>query len=107
MPDGPLALEVRSVSKAFGRIVALDNVCFTLQRGEIRALIGHNGAGKSTRRPSAWMSRSAPTTSSTPPRFPITSTRSGGKSTCMKVQAVRRSQMTPVAVVADTAVIDR
>ena len=48
MPETPLALEARSVTKAFGRIVALDNVSFTLQRGEIHALVGHNGAGKST-----------------------------------------------------------
>src|ERR1700677_4281994 len=48
MPDTPLALEVRSVTKAFGPIVALNSVSFTLQRGEIHALVGHNGAGKST-----------------------------------------------------------
>jgi ABC-type sugar transport system ATPase subunit len=48
MSDTPLALEVRSVTKAFGPIVALNNVSFTLRRGEIHALVGHNGAGKST-----------------------------------------------------------
>ena len=48
MPDNPLALEVRSVTKAFGPIVALNSVSFTLRRGEIHALVGHNGAGKST-----------------------------------------------------------
>ena len=48
MPDTPLALEVRSVTKAFGPIVALNDVSFTLRRGEIHALVGHNGAGKST-----------------------------------------------------------
>jgi ABC-type sugar transport system ATPase subunit len=48
MPGTPLALEVRSVTKAFGPIVALSSVSFTLQRGEIHALVGHNGAGKST-----------------------------------------------------------
>jgi hypothetical protein len=41
MLDAPLALEVCSVTKAFGRIVALDNVWLALQRGEIHALIGH------------------------------------------------------------------
>ncbi len=48
MPETPLALEVRSVTKAFGPIVALNDVSFTLRRGEIHALVGHNGAGKST-----------------------------------------------------------
>jgi ABC-type sugar transport system ATPase subunit len=48
MSDAPLALEVRSVTKAFGTIVALNNVSFTLRRGEIHALVGHNGANKST-----------------------------------------------------------
>jgi ribose transport system ATP-binding protein len=48
MTDAPLALEVRSVTKAFGPIVALNSVSFTLRRGEIHALVGHNGAGKST-----------------------------------------------------------
>jgi ABC-type iron transport system FetAB ATPase subunit len=48
MPDAPLALEARSVTKAFGPIVALNSVSFTLRRGEIHALVGRNGAGKST-----------------------------------------------------------
>ena len=48
MSDTPLALEVRSVTKAFGPIVALNSVSFTLRRVEIHALVGHNGAGKST-----------------------------------------------------------
>jgi ABC-type sugar transport system ATPase subunit len=46
--DTPLALEVRGATKAFGPIVALNNVSFTLRQGEIHALVGHNGAGKST-----------------------------------------------------------
>jgi ABC-type sugar transport system ATPase subunit len=44
----PLAVEVRGVTKAYGPIVALNDVSFTLRRGEIHALVGHNGAGKST-----------------------------------------------------------
>jgi ABC-2 type transport system ATP-binding protein len=36
------------VRKCFGPIVALDDVSFTAQRGELLAVLGHNGAGKST-----------------------------------------------------------
>jgi simple sugar transport system ATP-binding protein len=44
---GPL-VEVRDVAKNFGRIVALNGVSFTLPRSEVLALLGDNGAGKST-----------------------------------------------------------
>lgn len=41
-------LELRSISKRFGRIVACDNVNLTVHAGEIKGLLGQNGAGKST-----------------------------------------------------------
>src|SRR2546423_733872 len=41
-------LEVRSLSKAFPGVRALDGVDFTARRGEVHALMGENGAGKST-----------------------------------------------------------
>jgi simple sugar transport system ATP-binding protein len=41
-------LNMRSVSKAFGGVPALNNVDFNLRGGEIHALLGANGAGKST-----------------------------------------------------------
>jgi len=46
MPD--IILKVNNISKNFGSVVALNKVSFTLRRGEIHALMGENGAGKST-----------------------------------------------------------
>ncbi|MGC3937511.1 ABC transporter ATP-binding protein [Roseobacter sp. EG26] len=41
-------LQIKGLRKAFGALVATDDVSLTLRRGEIHALIGPNGAGKST-----------------------------------------------------------
>jgi len=41
-------LEMKSISKRYGGIVALDNVDFSLKKGEVLCLVGENGAGKST-----------------------------------------------------------
>lgn len=41
-------LSLKSVSKSFTGVQALDNVSFDVERGEIHALVGENGAGKST-----------------------------------------------------------
>src|ERR671935_3011996 len=41
-------LEVQSVTRRFGGIVAVDDVSLDLREGEIVGLIGPNGAGKTT-----------------------------------------------------------
>ena len=41
-------LKVENVSKFYPGVTALNDVSFTLKKGEIRALVGENGAGKST-----------------------------------------------------------
>ena len=41
-------IEIKNVTKKYGDKVALKNVSFTVEDGEIFAFIGHNGAGKTT-----------------------------------------------------------
>ncbi len=41
-------LELQDVSRRYGEVVALDSVSFSVERGEMRGLVGRNGAGKTT-----------------------------------------------------------
>ena len=44
----PLVLEVSGLTKRYGDQVALADVAFSVQSGEVLGLIGPNGAGKTT-----------------------------------------------------------
>ena len=39
---------MKNITKTFGKVIANDNVNFSVQKGEIHSLLGENGAGKST-----------------------------------------------------------
>jgi len=41
-------IEVKNLTKKFGDFTAVDNISFTVEKGEIFAFLGPNGAGKST-----------------------------------------------------------
>jgi general nucleoside transport system ATP-binding protein len=46
-PSEPI-VELRGITKRFGRLVANDGVDLAIGRGEVHALLGENGAGKTT-----------------------------------------------------------
>ncbi len=41
-------ITVKNVSKQFGKVLAVDDISFSVKEGELFALLGPNGAGKST-----------------------------------------------------------
>jgi simple sugar transport system ATP-binding protein len=48
VPDSAPALELRGITKRFGDLVANDAIDFDVRVGEVHALLGENGAGKTT-----------------------------------------------------------
>jgi simple sugar transport system ATP-binding protein len=48
LQDAAVLLRAEHVSKSFGPVVALKDVSMYLRKGEVLALVGDNGAGKST-----------------------------------------------------------
>ena len=41
-------IEIKGVTKKYGKKTALDNMSLTINKGDIFAFVGHNGAGKTT-----------------------------------------------------------
>ncbi len=46
--ENDVIIEVRELTKKYGKLTVLDNLSFNIFRGEIFGLLGPNGAGKST-----------------------------------------------------------
>jgi ABC-type sugar transport system ATPase subunit len=51
MSDQAALLEMKNITKTFPGVVALDHVNLRVKQREIHALVGENGAGKSTTSP--------------------------------------------------------
>ena len=45
---------VEALSKAYGKMVAIDSISFEVFEGEIFGMVGPNGVGKTRGRDSAW-----------------------------------------------------
>ncbi|MCK4763511.1 MAG: ABC transporter ATP-binding protein [Candidatus Aminicenantes bacterium] len=48
MSNGISIIEVRDLTKKFGHFTAVNNICFSIAKGEILGFLGPNGAGKTT-----------------------------------------------------------
>src|SRR5262249_46169695 len=44
----PMSIELKSVTKKFGEVTAVNNVTFSVNEGELMALLGPSGGGKTT-----------------------------------------------------------
>lgn len=48
MVQGNNAIELRNITKHFGKVMANDKVCLEVKKGEILSVLGENGSGKTT-----------------------------------------------------------
>jgi ABC-2 type transport system ATP-binding protein len=46
--EAPPSIQVKALTRTFGRLTAIQNVNFTVNKGEVVGFLGPNGAGKST-----------------------------------------------------------
>ena len=44
----PVAIQLKSLTKQFGKFRAVDSLNFSVHSSEVLCLLGHNGAGKTT-----------------------------------------------------------
>ena len=48
MAERPYAIELKGITKSFGKVMANDHVDLAVRRGEILSVLGENGSGKTT-----------------------------------------------------------
>jgi len=48
IPDAPLAIDARALTRRFGDFVAVNAITFDVKQGEVFGFLGANGAGKTT-----------------------------------------------------------
>ena len=46
--ESPFAVEIKNISKRFGKVTAVDDINFAISKGEIFSLLGPSGCGKTT-----------------------------------------------------------